>query len=139
MSPTLQSWAQVLSLGAIIVGALLYQTHYIDKVIEGLRNEINARFSTVDERFKSMEERFAGLRAELKAEIAGLRTELKAEIVGLRTELKAEIAGLRAELKAEIAGLRAEMEQRFDNWTRAWTGSSTPLSGASRLTDSPRQ
>ena len=128
MSPTLQSWAQVLSLGAIIVGALLYQTHYIDKVIEGLRNEINARFSTVDERFKSMEERFAGLRAELKAEIAGLRTELKAEIVGLR-----------AELKAEIAGLRAEMEQRFDNWTRAWTGSSTPLSGASRLTDSPRQ
>src|SRR6516164_3615984 len=93
MSPTLQSWAQVLSLGAIIVGALLYQTHYIDKVIEGLRNEINARFSTVDERFKSMEERFAGLRAELKAEIAGLRTELK----------------------AEIAGLRAEMEQRFDN------------------------
>jgi|SRR6516162_7240219 len=93
MSPTLQSWAQVLSLGAIIVGALLYQTHYIDKVIEGLRNEINARFSTVDERFKSMEERFAGLRAELKAEIAGLR----------------------AELKAEIAGLRAEMEQRFDN------------------------
>ena len=117
MSPTLQSWAQVLSLGAIIVGALLYQTHYIDKVIEGLRNEINARFSTVDERFKSMEERFAGLRAELKAEIAGLR----------------------AELKAEIAGLRAEMEQRFDNWTRAWTGSSTPLSGASRLTDSPRQ
>jgi|SRR6516225_3114289 len=128
MSPTLQSWAQVLSLGAIIVGALLYQTHYIDKVIEGLRNEINARFSTVDERFKSMEERFAGLRAELKA-----------EIVGLRTELKAEIAGLRAELKAEIAGLRAEMEQRFDNWTRAWTGSSTPLSGASRLTDSPRQ
>jgi|SRR6516225_4171435 chaperonin cofactor prefoldin len=104
MSPTLQSWAQVLSLGAIIVGALLYQTHYIDKVIEGLRNEINARFSTVDERFKSMEERFAGLRAELKAEIAGLRTELKAEIVGLR-----------AELKAEIAGLRAEMEQRFDN------------------------
>jgi len=128
MSPTLQSWAQVLSLGAIIVGALLYQTHYIDKVIEGLRNEINARFSTVDERFKSMEERFAGLRAELKAEIAGLRTELKAEI-----------AGLRAELKAEIAGLRAEMEQRFDNWTRAWTGSSTPLSGASRLTDSPRQ
>ena len=93
MSPTLQSWAQVLSLGAIIVGALLYQTHYIDKVIEGLRNEINARFNTVDERFKSIEERFAGLRAELKAEIAGLR----------------------AELKAEIAGLRAEMHQRFNN------------------------
>ena|SRR6516225_4089877 len=87
MSPTLQSWAQVLSLGAIIVGALLYQTHYIDKVIEGLRNEINARFSTVDERFKSMEERFAGLRAELKAEIAGLRAEMEQRFDNLDTRL----------------------------------------------------
>ena len=76
MSPTLQSWAQVLSLGAIIVGALLYQTHYIDKVIEGLRNEINARFSTVDERFKSMEERFAGLRAEMEQRFDNLDTRL---------------------------------------------------------------
>jgi ABC-type phosphate transport system auxiliary subunit len=93
MSPSLQSWAQVLSLGAIIVGALLYQTHYIDKVIEGLRNEINERFKTVDQQFKTMEERFNGLRIEVKAEIAGLRTEMK----------------------AEIAGLRSDMNQRFDN------------------------
>ena len=87
MSPTLQSWAQVLSLGAIIVGALLYQTHYIDKVIEGLRNEINARFNTVDERFKSIEERFAGLRAELKAEIAGLRGEMNQRFNNVETRL----------------------------------------------------
>jgi fumarate hydratase class II len=80
MSGTLQGWAQVLALGAIMVGALVYQTHYIDKVIEGLRNEIN-------ERFKTMEERFAGLRAELKAEIAGLRAEINQRFNNVETRL----------------------------------------------------
>jgi len=35
MNPTLQSWAQSLSLGAIIVGALAYERRSIDKAIEG--------------------------------------------------------------------------------------------------------
>jgi uncharacterized protein YPO0396 len=93
MIPTLQSWAEVLTLGAIMVGALVYQTHYIDKVIEGLRNEINERFKTVDEKF-------AGLRAEIN---------------GRFKTIDEQFAGLRAELKAELTGLRAEMNQRFNN------------------------
>jgi hypothetical protein len=58
----LQSWAQVLVLGVMIVGALVYQTHYIDKVIEGLRNE-------------------------LKAEIAGLRAEMNQRFNNVDTRL----------------------------------------------------
>jgi tetrahydromethanopterin S-methyltransferase subunit G len=76
MSGTLQGWAQVLTLGAIMVGALVYQTHYIDKVIEGLRNEINERFKTVDEKF-------AGLRAE----IIGRFETIEERVIGLRAEM----------------------------------------------------
>jgi hypothetical protein len=74
MIPTLQNWAQVLTLGAIMVGALVYQTHYIDKVIEGLRAELKAEI--------------AGLRAELKAEIAGLRAEMNQRFNNLETRLE---------------------------------------------------
>jgi hypothetical protein len=48
-----------------MVGALVHQTPYIGKVIEGLRNEIN-------ECFKTIKERFNGVRAELRAAIAWL-------------------------------------------------------------------
>jgi hypothetical protein len=69
MNPTLQSWAQVLTLGVMIVGALLYQTHYIDKLIEGLRNELKAEIAGLRgetaRRFNNVEERSAGLRAEI--------------------------------------------------------------------------
>jgi uncharacterized membrane protein len=40
MSGTLQGWAQVLTLGAMVWGAVMYQTHHINKVIKRLRNEI---------------------------------------------------------------------------------------------------
>jgi hypothetical protein len=53
-----QSWAQVLTLGAILVGVLVYQTRYMDRAIDGLRNEFDKAIG--------------GLRNELKAEIAGL-------------------------------------------------------------------
>jgi hypothetical protein len=70
----------VVTLGIMLVGALLYQTHYIDKVIEGLRNELKAEITglrgEIAQRFNIVEERFAGLRAEIKAEIGGLRGEI---------------------------------------------------------------
>ncbi len=59
----MQSWAQTITLlvgiGATLVAAIVYQTHYVDKAIEGLRNK-------------------------LKADLGALRTEFKAEIKALR-------------------------------------------------------
>lgn len=70
MNPIVQSW--VFTIVAALIATLVYQTHYIDKAIEGLRNELKAeiaglraemnhRFDDlvryIDQRFKNVEER----------------------------------------------------------------------------------
>jgi len=96
MSPTLQSWAQIVTLSAIIVGALVYQTHYIDKVIDGLRREISERFNTIGERFNTVDERFN----RIEERFASLRGEMNQRFNNV---------------EERFAGLRAEMNQRFNN------------------------
>jgi hypothetical protein len=59
MAPNLQGWAQVLTLGGMIVGALIYQTHYIDKRIDDLRTNLT------------------GL---IRSEVGGLREFVRSEI-----------------------------------------------------------
>jgi hypothetical protein len=67
-----QNWAQLGTLAAILAGTLAYQTHYIDKRIEGLqdmfkveiaglRSYIDAKFEAVNVRMKAIQDRLERL------------------------------------------------------------------------------
>jgi hypothetical protein len=55
MNSLVQSWAQVLTIAAAIVGALIYQTHYIDKRFDDLKDWIRAELRRIDERLDRIE------------------------------------------------------------------------------------
>ena len=74
MNPAAQSWLQVavllVGIGATLVAAIAYQTHYIDKRIDDLRAYVDGRFQAVDERFdgllRYLEARFKALEDRLE-------------------------------------------------------------------------
>jgi hypothetical protein len=63
MSPATQSWLQVIvivvGIAASLVGAIFYQTHYIDKRIDDLRSELfrylDAKFEAIQGRLERLE------------------------------------------------------------------------------------
>jgi hypothetical protein len=61
MNPVAQNWLQVaavfIGIAAALVGALVCQTHYLDKRLEDLRLYLDAKFEAMDARFKAIEDR----------------------------------------------------------------------------------
>jgi hypothetical protein len=59
MSPATQSWLQVavllIGIGATLVAAIVYQTHYIDKRLDDLRAYMDARFKALEDRLERLE------------------------------------------------------------------------------------
>ena len=85
MSPMTQSWLQVavllLGIGATMAGAIVYQTHYIDKRIEGL-----------DKRIEGLDKRIDDVKDDVVARIEALEKRLveKIEALGKRLEDRIE-------------------------------------------------
>jgi len=77
MSPAIQSWLQVLMFAVVIagavVGALVYQTHYIDKRIEGLQLYIDAKIQGLEDK---LEGQINGLRATLEVRLKAIEDRL---------------------------------------------------------------
>jgi hypothetical protein len=71
-----QSWVQVGTICAVLVAALIYQTHYIDKRFEAvdkrfddLKDWIRAELRRIDERLDSLTERVAKIEEKLEQRI----------------------------------------------------------------------
>ena len=65
MNPVFQSWAQVLTIAIVLVGALMYQAHYIDRRFDDFRLWAEARFREMDARFRALEDRLARVESRL--------------------------------------------------------------------------
>jgi predicted PurR-regulated permease PerM len=58
-----QSWAQTVTIAAVLVAALIYQTRNLDKRIDDFRSEVNSRFAALDHRFDDLKD---WIRAEVR-------------------------------------------------------------------------
>lgn len=59
MTSAAQSWLQVVliivGIGASLVGAIVYQTHYIDKRLDDLIRYLDVRFKALEDRLENLE------------------------------------------------------------------------------------
>ncbi|MGH9445554.1 MAG: hypothetical protein ACRD3O_07505 [Terriglobia bacterium] len=59
MNPAAQSWLQVVviivGIAASLVGAIVYQTHYIDKRLDDLIHYLDARFKALEDWMERLE------------------------------------------------------------------------------------
>lgn len=89
---TLQSWAQTITIAAVLVAALIYQTRNLDKRIDDFRAEMNHRFEDFREeinhrvddlqthmnsRFAAIDRRFDDLKDWIRSEIGRLEARIE--------------------------------------------------------------
>ena len=81
MNPAAQSWLQVavllVGIGASIVGAVVYQTHYIDKRIEALDKRIEGLDKRIDDLRSEMGRRFDELIRYVEARFKAIEDRLE--------------------------------------------------------------
>jgi len=81
----IQFWTQTGALVLAIIGAIVYQTHYIDKRIEGLRDLLISKIDGVEKR---LDAKIDSLLVLITVRIEGTQTSTSTKIDSLKQELQ---------------------------------------------------